>query len=328
MTAARAVAIIGLGALLAAPLAAGAQMGGRTLRVAILDDASETARADRWKVFRARLRELGYIEGKNLVIEVRYAQRANERLPALAAELVALKPDVIVTAATPPAQAAMRATSSIPIVFNGVADPVGVGLVTSLARPGRNATGISIITAELGPKWVELLRELAPGAKRVAHLTDTGSEGAMLISKRLQEHAQKLGVAIEIFGGQHPMELERSLDAIGRGRFGGLIVGATARLSDHRQQIVRFAAQHKLPTIYGQREYVDAGGLVSYSVDLSATYQRAADYVHRIAQGAKPSELPIERPTNIRMVLNLKTARTLGITIPPSVRHRADELID
>jgi putative ABC transport system substrate-binding protein len=124
------------------------------------------------------------------------------------------------------------------------------------------------------------------------------------------------------------MELERSFDGIGRGSFGGLIVGATHRLSDHRQQIVRFATQHKLPTIYGQREYVDAGGLVSYAVDLGATYRRAADYVHRIAQGAKPSELPIERPTTIQMVLNLKTARTLGITIPPSVRHRADELID
>ena len=177
MTAAQAVAIIGLGALLAAPLAAGAQTGGRTLHVAILDDASETARADRWKVFRARLRELGYVEGKNLAIEVRYAQRANEAAARSGSGTCSAETRCHRHGRDATGAAAMRATSSIPIVFNGVSDPVAMGLVTSLAHPGRNATGISIISDELGPKWAELLRELAAGAKRVAHLTDTRQRG-------------------------------------------------------------------------------------------------------------------------------------------------------
>lgn len=327
MAAVKAVAIIGLSVVLAAPLAH-SQPAGRVLRVAILDDASETARTQRWQAFRARLRELGYVEGRNLVIEARYARRANEKLPALAAELVALKPDVIVTSATPPAQAAIKATSSIPIVFIGVADPIATGLVSSFGRPGGNATGVSIITTELGTKWIELLRELAPTAKRIAYLTDTGSEGGVLVFKRMQEQAHKLDVSVEMFGGQQPKELERSLETIARERFAGLIVGPTARLTDHRPQIVQFAARQKLPTVYGAREYAEAGGLLAYGPDLSGAYQRAADYVHRIAQGAKPAQLPVERSSSIRMVLNLKTARALGIAVPDSIRHRADDLID
>lgn len=317
-----------LSAFLSAPPSGFSQTATRTLRLAILDDATETARARMWELFRARLRELGYVEGKNLVIEVRYARRANEQLPALAVELVALKPDIIVAAPTPPAQAAMQATSSIPIVFTGVADPVGAGLVKSFARPGGNATGVSIITTEIGVKWIELLREISPGAKRIAYLTDTGSAGGMLVAKRMQEEARKLDVTIDVFGGQQPKELERSLEAIARGRYAGLIVSPTARLADHRQEIVRFAAQYRLPAIYGQREYADLGGLLAYAPDFGVIYQRTADYVHRIAQGAKPSDLPVERPNAIRMVLNLKTSRALGIPIPSSVRHRADELID
>jgi putative tryptophan/tyrosine transport system substrate-binding protein len=328
MTAGKALAIIWLSALLAAPPAGVAQTSGRTLRLAILDDATESARASCWQVFRARLRELGYVEGKNLVIETRYARRANERLPALAAELVALKPDVIVTAPTPPAQAAIQATSTIPIVFTGVADPVAAGLVKSLARPGGNATGISINATELGVKLVEVLRDIAPDAKRVAYLTDTGSAGGMLVFQRMQDQASKLGVALQVFGGQQPKELERSLEAIAREPFAGLIVSPTARLFDHREQIVQFAARQKLPAVYARREYTDGGGLLSYGVDIHAMCRRTADYVHRIAQGAKPADLPIERPDTFRMVLNLKTSRALGIAIPPSIRHRADELID
>jgi putative tryptophan/tyrosine transport system substrate-binding protein len=328
MTPARAVAIIALGALLAVPVPALPQTSNRTLRLAVLDDATETARARNWEVFRARLRELGYVEGRNLVIDARYARRENERLPALAAELVALKPDIVITAATPPAQAAMQATSTTPIVFTGVADPVAAGLVKSFARPGGNATGLSISTPELGTKLMELLLEIAPGAKRIACLNDTGSAGGVLVCKRMQEQARKLGVAIEMYGGQDPQLLERSLQAIARERFAGPIVGATSRLADHRAQIVQFAAQHRLPAIYAHREYAEAGGLLAYAPDFIGIYRRTADYVHRIAQGAKPSELPVERPDTFRMVLNLKTARTQGIIVPASVRHRADELID
>lgn len=311
-----------------APFAARSQPAGRTLRLAILDYAPESARHQNWQIFRARLRELGYVEGKNLLIEARYARGANEKLPALAAELLAAKPDVIVTAATPAAQAVIKATSSIPIVFTSVADPIAAGLVKSFGRPGGNATGVALITTEIGPKWLELLRELAPSAKRVAYLTDTGSEAAVLVFKRMQAHAGELGVAIEMFPGQQPKDLERSLETIVRERFAGLVVGASARLSDHRTQIVQFAARQKLPAVYAVRAYADAGGLVAYGPDVRYLYRRTADYVHRIAQGAKPAETPVERPDTVRMVLNLKTARALGIAVPPAIRHRADELID
>jgi putative ABC transport system substrate-binding protein len=328
IAAATVLGIIVLSTLLIGPLAALAQPAGRVLRIAILDDATETARAHVWQVFRNRLRELGYAEGKNLVIEARYARGANERLPVLAAELVALKPDVVVVVTTQGTRAAIQATSSIPIVFTGVGDPVAAGLVASFARPGGNATGLSIITTELGAKWIELLREIAPGAKRVAYLTDVSSEGAVLGFKRLQEQARKLDVTVEMFGAQQSRELERSFEAIVRERFAGLIVGPSATVFDHRKQIVQFAERQKLPTVYARREYVEAGGLLSYGVETGVLYQRTAEYVHRIAQGAKPSEMPIERPSTIRMVLNLKTSRALGIPIPPSIRHRADELID
>jgi putative ABC transport system substrate-binding protein len=328
IAAAKVLGIIGLSALLAAPVAGFAQTAGRTLQIAILDDASEKTRTHYWRVFRNRLRELGYAEGKNLVIESRYAHGAGERLPALATEIVALKPDIIVVVSTPATRAAVRATSTIPIVFTGLGDPVATGLVAGLARPGGNATGLSIITGELGAKWVELLREIAPGAKRVAYLSDMSNKGSVVVFNQLQEHARSLGVTVEMFGGQNPDELERSLDAIARQRFAGLIVGAPGTLVDNREQIVQFAARQKMPTVYARREYVDAGGLLSYGADLGVMYQRTAEYVHRIAQGAKPADMPVERPSTVRMVLNLRTSRTLGIALPSSIRHRADELID
>ena len=324
----KALAIIGLGVLLAAPPPALAQPAGRTLRIAILDDASEKTREPVWQAFRARMRQLGYVEGKNLVIDVRYARGATERLPALAAELVALKPDAILAAGTVGTQAAVQATSRIPVVFTGIGDPVGSGLVKSLARPGGNATGLSIVTGEIGVKWLQLMRELAPGAKRLAYLTDTRNPGSVLVFKRLQDEGRKLDVVIEMFAAHQRQDLERSLETIARERYAGIIVGNSSGVLDHRQQIVRFAAQHKLPAVYARREYADAGGLVSYGADQAPAYARMADYVHRIVQGAKPAELPVESPSNVRMVLNLKTSRTLGIAVPQSVRHRADELID
>jgi putative tryptophan/tyrosine transport system substrate-binding protein len=327
MTAAKALAIIGLSALLAAPPAGLSQTAGRTLRIAHLDEASETLRLRYWQVFRNRLRELGYTEGKNLVIEARYAQGAIDRLPAMAADLVALRPDIIVVTSTPGTRAAIQATSTIPIVFFGIADPVASGLVASLARPGGNATGLSVITPELGAKWLELLRDIAPHAKRVAYFGDTANPGSVLVFNRLRDHSRRLDVAVEMFDGK-PNEIERSFDAIARERFDGLIVGATGTILDSRDRIVQFAARQKLPGVYAHREYAEAGGLLSYGTDSAVMHQRTAEFVHRITQGAKPSEMPVERPTIIRMVLNLKTSRAQGITIPPSMRHRADELID
>jgi putative ABC transport system substrate-binding protein len=219
-----------------------------------LDDASEKARVDSWRLFRSRLRELGYAEGKNLVIEARYARGAGERLPALAADLVALKPDIIVVVSTPATRAAVQATSSIPIVFTGLGDPVGAGLVASLGRPGGNATGLSIMTTELGAKWIELLREIAPKAKRVAYLSDMSNKQSVLVFDRLQEYARSLDVAIEMFDAAQPKKIERSFEDIVRERFTGLIVGSPATLLDHREQIVQFAARQKLPTVYARRE--------------------------------------------------------------------------
>lgn len=274
------------------------------------------------------MQELGYAEGKSFVIERRYARGATEQLPALAKELVASKPDVIVAPSTSAARAAMRATTSIPIVFIGPADPVASGLVASLARPGGNVTGTSAISTEMSAKWIELLLELAPGAKRLGFLTDTSNPGSVLLFRSTEEQAQALNVTVQLLNGRQRSELEKSFESIVHQRIEGLIVSVTAVLVDHRDQIVQFAARQRLPVLYARRDYMDAGGLVFYGVDLGVIYSRAADYVHRIAQGARPADLPVERPTVIRLVLNRKTARELGLTVPPTVLVRADELIE
>lgn len=319
--------------LLAAPallvaLGVQAQPAKRVYRIAILDDGIESARAERWKLLHNRLRELGLVEGKDVVYEARYARGANERLPALAAELVALKPDIIVTPTTPPTIAAMKATSSIPIVFLGSGDPVGSGLVASLARPGGNVTGISTNSPQISGKQLEMLREMSPTAIRLAYLADLSNTVSVTVFRRLEEHARAINVSIRLLDGRQRIELERSFETIKRERLQGFIVSTTAVLMEHRDQIVQFAARERLPVVYGQREYVEAGGLLSYSVDLEFAFLRSADYVHRILNGAKPADLPVEQSSNIRMVLNLKTARALGIAIPPSMRLRADEVIE
>lgn len=297
------------GAIFAAPLAGLAQPAGRVLRIAILEDISENARRHHWKAFRKRLEDLGYSEGKNLVVESRYSRGNAERLHGLAVELVALRPDVIVTSGTPPTRAVMCATSSIPIVFTSAGDPVGAGLVASLGQPGGNATGFSIMSSEIGAKWVQLLREIALGAKRIAFLGDMSNKGTLLSFSEVQGQARPLNVMVQMLDGRQRSQLERSFDTIVREHFDGLIVGASGVLLDLREKIVQFAARHKLPAVYARREFADAGGLLFYGVEQSVLFRRAAEYVHRIAQSAKPSELPVERPNVFRMVVNLKTAR-------------------
>jgi putative ABC transport system substrate-binding protein len=220
-------ALFALG-VMAVPRRVGAQVSGGALRIAILDDASEDARREIWRALLKRLAELGYAEGKNLRVDRRYAHGVPERLPALATEVVALRPAIIVVAGTPSALAVKRATATIPIVIAGLADPVGVGLVTSLARPGGNVTGLSIVTGDVGPKWIELLREIAPGTKRIAFLTDAGNKGAQLVFARLQEHAPRLNVTLRLFDGRQRAALEQSFDAIAREGFDGLIISAAA----------------------------------------------------------------------------------------------------
>lgn len=316
-----------LGGSLAAPTLLNAQQAGRTLKIALLEDGSEAPTRSVRAAFFKRLSELGYVEGRNLVVERRYAQGMTERLPTLAQELVALKPDIIVASSTPQALAAKRATSTIPIVFIGSADPVAAGLVRSLARPGQNATGLSNFATEIGPKWLELMAELAPRARRLAYLSDVSNKGAVSVFESMRAREKSLNLSLRLLDGRQRAELERSFETLKRERFDGFIVGAATPLLAHRAQIVEFALREKLPAIYGRREYVDAGGLLSYAVDRESAWARAAEYVHRIAQGANPAELPVERPSIIRMVINLKTAQAMGITIPESVLLRADELI-
>ena len=321
------LALLALGSA-SVPLRGFAQTAPRVARIAVLEDTSEDTRPRQWQLFRKRLQELGYAEGKNLVIVTRYAQGEGQRLAALANELVAEKPDVIVAASTLSVRAAMQVTPSIPIVFNGIADPVGVGFVASLARPGGNATGLSIMATEIGSKWIELLREIAPGAHRFGFVNDASNPGSLLAFRNLQEQAHTVNASIRFMDGRNRQELERALETTTREPVDGLIVGTTAVLFPHRDRIIEFAAQQRLPIVYARHEYVEAGGLLSYSVDLDFMYSRTADYVHRILQGARPSDLPVERPSATRLEVNLKTAKALGFMIPQSILLRADRVIE
>jgi putative ABC transport system substrate-binding protein len=312
---------------LAAPNAVLGQAPKRVYRIAILDDGAESDGA-RWQRFRNRLGELGLVEGKDVVYEARFGHGQNERLPALAAELVAASPDVIVCPATPSTRAAMRASSGIPIVFTGAGDPVGTGLVASLASPGGNVTGISILATQIISKQFELLQELSREGRRFAFLSDPSNPATVAAHRQLQEHAHARKLSIQLFDGRERSELERSLAAIKREGLQGVVIGITPVLLPHRDRIIQFAMRERLPVVYGRREYVDAGGLLSYSVDILSAVVRGADYVHRILQGAKPADLPVEQSSRMRMVLNLKTARALGIKIPESIRQRADEVIE
>ena len=320
--------LVALGAGALAPLASFAQERGRPARIATLSDAHEDSSAHMWAMFRKRLQELGYVEGTGYVIESRWARGDSQELSALAAELAALKPGVIVADGTPSALAAKRATSSIPIVAVRIADPVKAGLAAGLAQPGGNLTGTTIVTTDIAGKWLELLREVAPGVKSLVFLTDTSNVGAMLTFRELQERAQPLGVKVETFDGRNRSSVEQAFGAIARERKDGLIVGTNAVVFGQRQQIVEAAARQRIPAIYARREYVDAGGLMSYGTDLSVHYSHAADYVHRILQGAKPGDLPIEQPTKFELIINMKTAKALGIKLPSSILLRADRVIE
>lgn len=314
--------------LMAVPAVVAAQAASRPLRVAILSESTEAARRAAWRLFVDRLRELGYVQGANLSIESRHADDVPARLPALAAELAAWKPDVLVAVTTPAAVAAKNATTTIPVVFVGPADPVGSGLVSNLGRPGGNVTGFSPMQAEIGGKWIELLREIAPDLNRAAYLTDTGNGGEMLVFEQIRLRATSLGVDVHVFDGIAPGALDRSFDAIAGGRFDGLMVALTQALLPHRDRIVAFASQRRLPAVYARREYPDAGGLLSYGADTAPLFRRAADYVDRIARGAHPGDLPVERPMHVTMVVNQRAARAQGIRIPPSILVGADDVIE
>jgi ABC-type uncharacterized transport system substrate-binding protein len=316
---------------LVAPLAVEAQPAGKVFRIGYL--ASNLAAAPHLhEAFRQGLRDLGYFEGRNVVIEYRDAEGKLERLPALAAELVALKVDVIVTGGgTPAALAAKQATRTLPIVFPAAADPVTDGLVTSLARPSDNVTGLSLLAPELVGKRVEQLKQAVPGVSQVAVLWQPGGLGERTEKDTLkgaEAAARPLGVRLQFVEARGPAEFERAFSDMTRARAGALTVLPSPTFLYERRRLVDLAAKNRLPTVFAFREYVDAGGLMSYGPDITDMYRRAATYVDKIFKGAKPGDLPLEQPTKFELVINLKTAKALGLTIPPSLLQRADQVIE
>jgi putative tryptophan/tyrosine transport system substrate-binding protein len=318
------------GGLLAAPLAAEAQPAAKVARIGYLS-GSLAAGPHLREAFRQGLRDLGYVEGRNVVIEYRDAEGKVERLPALAAELVALKVDVIVTAAgTLVALAAQQATRTLPIVFAAAADPVGSGLVTSLARPGGNVTGLSLLTPELVGKCLEQLKQAVPGVTRVAVLWSPGALGERTekdMLKGAEVAGRELGVRLQFVEARGPKDFDRAFSDMTRARAGALTVLASVMFTNERRRLVDLAAKHRLPAVYSLREFVDAGGLMAYGPNLADLFRRAAVYVDKILKGAKPADLPVEQPTTFELVINLKTAKALGLTIPQSLLQRADQVI-
>jgi putative ABC transport system substrate-binding protein len=322
--------LAGAGAvLLAAPRAAEAQQTAKIARIGWLGD--RPAAGPRLEAFFQGLRDLDYVEGRNLAIEYRYAEGKPERYPALAAELVALKVDVIVSANTLGTLAAKQATKTIPIVFIGAADPVQSGLVTSLARPGGNATGLSALSPELVGKCLELLTQAVPGVSRVAVLWQPGAQGERTdkdMLKGADVAARALGMRLQFVEARGPTEFDRAFSDMTRARADALTVLGSAMFNNERRRLVDLAAKNRLPAVYSGRASVDAGGLMSYGPNIADLWRRAATYVDKVLKGAKPGDLPIEQPTKFELVVNLKTAKTLGLTIPQSLLVRADQVIE
>jgi len=321
--------LIAAGAILAAPLAAEAQQTTKVARIGYLGRDIVPA-PHLPEAFLQGLRDLGYVEGRSVVVEYRDAEGKSERLPALAAELVALKVDVIVAASIQPALAARQATRTLPIVFATIGDPVSSGLVASLARPGGNVTGLSSLTPELVGKSLELLKQAVPGVSRVAVLWQPGFLGERAERDslaRAEVAAQALGVRPQFVEARNPADFERAFSEMSRARAGGVTVLASSMFLGERRRLVDLAAKNQLPAEYPLREFVDVGGLMSYGANVADLYRRAAAYVDRILKGAKPGDLAIEQPTKFELVINLKTAKALGLAIPQSILLRADEVI-
>jgi putative ABC transport system substrate-binding protein len=322
--------LAGTGAvLLAAPLAAEAQPAGKVYRIGFLSPASPSdPRVQRFlAAFRNGLGELGYVEGQTIAIESRWAAGKYERLPGLAAELVRLKMEVIVTAAVPAIRAAKEATSTIPIIMAVVVDPVATGLVASLARPGGNITGLSLMTPELVGKQLEMLKEVVPKASRVAVLWNPANPGNAPQLRAAEVAARTLGVRLQPLEARGPREIDSAFAAMTKEGASAVVVLVDVVFIDQRTRIADLAATRRLPSVYGLPEYVEAGGLMAYGPSYIANYRRAAVYVDKILKGAKPGDLPIEQPTKFEFVINLKAAKALGLTIPPSLLARADEVI-
>jgi len=320
------VLIVGLTlSLLAAPPAAAAQQTRKVPQIGFLVFVSSEAR---YRGFQQGLRELGYVEGQNIAIEFRSADGSLERLRDLADELVRLHVDVIVAGSTVGAKASKRATSTIPIVMANVADPVGGGLVASLARPGGNITGLSTMGQDLSGKRLELIREVVPRLRRIGVLWHQDSPSSVTAFKELKAAAQSLGVDVRSLGVRPPVpEIDKAFGTASNWRADALIALDDSLIFSNRTRIIALAARSRLPAVYGYREFPDAGGLMAYGPSRHDLYRRAATYVDKILKGTKPADLPVEQPTRFELVVNLKTAKALGLTIPPSILIRADQVI-
>lgn len=316
-------------ALLAAPLATHAQSGSKVFRIGYIQTAHPQEAAHLTKAFIDRLRDLGWVEGKNIVIERRFAGGKQALLPRLAAELVALKPDVIVTGTNPVVAAVKEATTTIPVVMCSSRDPVGSGFVASLARPGGNITGLAgDPSPDMVGKNVELLKQAVPRASRAALLINPLAPAADTYRRVIERAAQKLGLGMQTMEIRRREELEAAFLAMATARIEAVVVHSDPVLFTSRIQLVELALKHRLAGVYYYSEYVNIGGLMSYGSTLAENWMRAAGYVDRILKGAKPGDLPVEQPSIFRLVINLKTAAALGITIPQSLLLRADEVIE
>jgi len=317
------------GGLLTAPFAAEAQQAAKVARIGYLA-TNLAANPHLREAFRQGLQDLGYVEGRNLVIEYRDAEGKDERLPALAAELVALRVDVIFAPNTPSARVAKQATRTLPIVFAVAADPVTDGLVTSLARPGGNVTGLSALSPELVGKRLEQLKQAVPGVSRVAVLWQPGAVGERTekdMLKSAEVAARALGVQLQVVEARGPADIDRAFSDMTRARAGALTSLGGPMFFNERRRLVDLAAKNRLPAVYPQREFVDAGGLMAYGPSIADLFRRAATYVDKVLRGAKPGDLPVEQPTKFELVINLKAAKAFGLTIPQSLLGRADQVI-
>ena len=316
-----------LGGAAAWPVAARAQQPGKLRTIGFLGQSTRSAASEWVAAFVQRLRELGWMEGRTITIEYRWSEGRAERFAQIAAEFVRLKVDVILTSGTPEVLAAKQATSVIPIVFATAGDPVGNGLIASLARPGGNVTGMSLQSNDTAGKRLELLREVVPSLRRLAILANVGNPFSVLELGEAQAAARTLGLEVDTLEIRRPEDIAPAFEAL-KGRAQALYVCADGLVNANRIRINTLALSVRLPTIHGYRDYVEAGGLMSYGANLPDLFRRSADYVDKILRGAKPADIPVEQPTKFDLVINLTTAKALGLDVPSSLLARADEVIE
>lgn len=321
--------VVGSIAFLTAPLAAGAQPIPKAPHIGYLSSSSAAATPHFIDAFRQGLREYGWIEGQNITVEWRFAEGRFDRLPHLADELVRLKVQAIVAAPTPAAVAAKKATATVPIVMINISDPVGLGLVGSLARPGGNATGLSYsVGVETFSKALEMLKETVPSIRRVAFLSNPASPARAPVIRDVTAAARSLRLQLQPVGARDPGDFDRAFSALAQARAEALLVAADSMFIIHRARLAELAVRNRVPAMYGIREHVEAGGLMSYGPSSVANYRRAAYFVDKILKGAHVADLPVEQPTKFELVINMRTAKALGLAIPPSLLVRADQIIE